>query len=160
MSVIDYIKLRHVFRIWDEYKVHSYIFVNMIAWSHRLFKYQAWLTTEEWRLYLCLYNHSNLIIQLLYLSTSSPVHTLLSWPHALCRHAPEIGPYLGLLHLGTSLLKNAKSKRIWSPGCRVSINSTLFPQLCKTIRKNPKYWFQLFFILLIPISWKLVLIRS
>jgi len=64
--------------------------------------------------------------------TSSLVHTLLPWPHASCRHEPGVGPYLGPLHLSTSLLKNAESKRIWSPGCRVSINSTLFPQPCRT----------------------------
>jgi len=132
MSAIGYMKHRHVFRVRDQYKVHSHISMNAIARSRKLFKCQAWLTTEEWRSYLCSYDHSNLIIQLPYLSTSSLVHTLLPWPHASCGQAPGIGPYLSLLHLGTSLLKNAGSKRIWSPGCRGSINSTPFPQPCRT----------------------------
>ena len=49
--------------------------------------------------------------QLYYLSTSSLVRTLLSWPHASCRHAPDIRPYFSPLHLSTSLLRDAESKK-------------------------------------------------
>ena len=53
MSAINCTKLRHVFRVRDQYKVHSHISVNVIARSRKLFKCQPWLTIEEWRPYLC-----------------------------------------------------------------------------------------------------------
>jgi len=53
MSAINCTKLRHVFRVRDQYKVHIHISVNVIARSRKLFKCQPWLTIEEWRPYLC-----------------------------------------------------------------------------------------------------------
>ena len=62
MSAIDYMKLRHVFRVRDQYQVHTHIFANAITRSHKLFIYQSWLATEEWRPYLCSCDQGNPII--------------------------------------------------------------------------------------------------